>query len=86
MPFSAPRPFRWRQASVLVPTLIALLLAYVWERDLAFSKDFFTSSYVLLASGSGAVVLGMFYLFLDVAARPAPSSTLVRAEIGRAHV
>jgi predicted acyltransferase len=59
--------------------LIALLLAYVWERDLAFSKDFFTSSYVLLASGSGAVVLGLFYLFLDVVPHPAPSSALVRA-------
>ena len=29
MPFSAPRPFSWKQANVVVPTLIALLLALV---------------------------------------------------------
>lgn len=42
-------------------------LAYMVEGMLSmpFSKDFFTSSYVLLSAGTGAMLLALFYLALD---------------------
>ncbi|MGP1273524.1 MAG: heparan-alpha-glucosaminide N-acetyltransferase domain-containing protein [Phycisphaerales bacterium] len=40
-------------------------LSWLWNLHHAWSKDFFTASYALLAVGTGTAVLGVFYLLLD---------------------
>ncbi len=43
----------------------AWALSWLWNLHHPWSKDFFTASYALLAAGTGAGLLGLFYLLLD---------------------
>jgi predicted acyltransferase len=47
---------------------ITLLASYLWHKvgGLPYSKDFFTSSYILWAAGISGIVLGLFYYVADV--------------------
>lgn len=46
----------------------ALLSAFgiLWSLDIEFNKPIWTPSYVLLAAGTGAAILGVFYLIIDI--------------------
>ena len=43
----------------------AWLTSWLWNLQHPWSKDFFTASYAVLAAGTGAGLLGLFYLLLD---------------------
>src|SRR5205814_408875 len=40
---------------------------WLWNLDLPFNKSVWTSSYILYSAGWGTLVLGLFYLLIDVA-------------------
>lgn len=46
--------------------LAGWLLSWIWNLSHPWSKDFFTASYALLAVSTGASLLGLFYLLIDV--------------------
>lgn len=49
-------------------TLIGVALtagAVIWNASLVFNKPLWTPSYVLLAAGTGSLILGLFYLIMD---------------------
>lgn len=46
--------------------LILMLLGWLLSFDLPFNKPVWTASYILFAAGWGTLVLGMFYLIIDV--------------------
>ncbi len=48
--------------------LAMVAVSYLWHRfgGFPYSKDFFTTSYVLLAAGSGAAILAAMYWVIDV--------------------
>ncbi|MBX9736249.1 MAG: heparan-alpha-glucosaminide N-acetyltransferase domain-containing protein [Phycisphaerales bacterium] len=60
-----------RALILLLAGTIATLIAIAWSSPLLgagrlpISKDFFTSTYVLISAGTGCVVLALFYLALD---------------------
>lgn len=51
-------------------------LSWLWNLHHPWSKDFFTASYAVLAAGTGAGLLGLFYALLDT--EPALESRLPR--------
>jgi predicted acyltransferase len=46
--------------------ITALLLGWMWGREFPVIKKIWTSSYVLVAGGYSAILLGVFYLVVDV--------------------
>ena len=71
-------------------TLIAIgcaawFMSWLWNLHHPWSKDFFTASYALLAAGTGAGLLGLFYLLLDTNPR-LPSRATLFTTIGGAIV
>jgi len=63
-----------RSGAILLGGTLFVILSVVWHAawnshplvGMPYSKDYFTSSYVLLAAGSGAVILGIFHELCDV--------------------
>jgi predicted acyltransferase len=57
-----------KRARILATTGAAVTLAsYAWHHlDMPYSKDFFTSSYVLVSAGTGAVLLALCYFIIDI--------------------
>ena len=45
--------------------LAAIAVAWTWQLDLPFSKDYFTSSYVLLSAGTGMILLALTHAMFD---------------------
>lgn len=57
----------WRKVMILMVGGAALTgLGYLWGLQFPVIKKIWTSSYVLVAGGYAAMVLGVFYLLLDV--------------------
>jgi len=46
--------------------VILIVLGWIWSLDLPFNKPVWTASYILYAAGWGSLVLGLFYLLIDV--------------------
>jgi len=70
---SLPPARRLRTAlALLAAGIITTILALIWASPALghspISKDFFTPTYVLISAGTGAIVLSLFYLLLDVLA------------------
>lgn len=58
---------RQRSLRLVLGGLAMTLLSYAWHRaDMPYSKDFLTSSYVLLMAGTGAAALGAIHYIIDV--------------------
>jgi predicted acyltransferase len=57
----------WRVAGLLVGGAALVGLGILWSRSLGFNKSAWTPSYILLAAGTGAVVLSLFYGLIDAA-------------------
>jgi predicted acyltransferase len=56
-----------RKVAYLLAGGVALVLAgLLWNTDLPFNKPYWTASYIVYAAGLGAMLLGMFYLLIDV--------------------
>ena len=51
---------------LLVAGLISILLGYAWGLQFPVIKKIWTSSYVLVVAGWSAILLGTFYLIIDV--------------------
>ncbi|MBU6414480.1 MAG: DUF1624 domain-containing protein [Planctomycetes bacterium] len=45
---------------------VLLLVALVWQLHFPLSKDYYTSTYALLMAGTGAMLLALMYLVVDV--------------------
>ncbi|NLY02161.1 MAG: DUF5009 domain-containing protein [Rhodopirellula sp.] len=58
-------PYR-KVAVLLAAGVVALILGYTWGLQFPVIKKVWTSSYVLVAGGYSAFLLGVFYLVLDV--------------------
>jgi len=57
----------WKKFSLLlVAGLIAIILGRLWALQFPVIKKIWTSSYILVAGGYSAILLGMFYLVVDV--------------------
>ena len=61
---SRERSTRWL-AVIAAAGLAAFIVALAWSTVFPFSKDFFTSTYVLLCAGSGVLVLALAAWLLD---------------------
>jgi predicted acyltransferase len=56
-----------RKAAHLMAGGLALaVVGWLWNLDLPFNKPVWTASYILSAAGWGTLVLGLFYLLIDV--------------------
>lgn len=66
-------------ATLFLAGVAATAAAVAWAGPGGFpvSKDFFTSTYVLLSAGTGAMLLALCYLLID--ARPGPPRRVFRA-------
>lgn len=53
-------------ACLIAGGLGLLLIGWLWNLDLPFNKAVWTASYILFAAGWGSLVLGLFYLLIDV--------------------
>ena len=60
--FSRPR----KVVALLAGGLVCLGLGYAWGIEFPIIKKIWTSSYVLVAGGCSALLLGVFYLVIDV--------------------
>jgi len=57
----------FRKAMILVGTgIVSLLLAKLWNLSFPIIKNLWTSSFVLFAGGWSLILLGVFYLVIDV--------------------
>jgi predicted acyltransferase len=56
----------WKVAILLVAGVAGVALGYAWGQQFPVIKKIWTSSYVLVAGGYSAILLGVFYLLLDV--------------------
>ncbi|MDX2117764.1 MAG: DUF5009 domain-containing protein, partial [Planctomycetota bacterium] len=63
---SATAEPRAKTAWIGVAGMVATVLAYAIEPWLGFSKDFFTTSYILLAAGTGAMILALMHQVFEV--------------------
>ena len=57
---------RIKSAWIGAAGIVATALAYAIEPWLGFSKDFFTTSYILLAAGTGAMILACMHQVFEV--------------------
>ncbi|MEN6370549.1 MAG: heparan-alpha-glucosaminide N-acetyltransferase domain-containing protein [Armatimonadota bacterium] len=55
-----------KTAYMLACGVILMLAGWLWNLDLPFNKPVWTSSYILYTAGLGSIVLGLFYLVIDV--------------------
>ena len=55
-----------KTACICITGLLLIILGWLWSFDLPFNKPVWTASYVLYTAGWGALVLGTFYLIIDV--------------------
>jgi predicted acyltransferase len=56
-----------RKVGVLVASGIGLVVVgWLWNLNVPFNKPVWTASYVVFAAGWGSIVLGIFYLVIDV--------------------
>lgn len=55
-----------RPRVLAVSGAVLVLIAMVWQLHFPLSKDYYTSTYALLAAGSGAIVLAVMYWVVDV--------------------
>lgn len=51
---------------VILGGIILLLTGWLWTFELPFNKPFWTASYILYTAGLGSIILGLFYLIIDV--------------------
>lgn len=59
---------KWHKAIWIVGCGVGLaLVGFLWNFDLPFNKQVWTSSYILFSAGLGAIVLGIFYAIADCA-------------------
>jgi predicted acyltransferase len=59
---------RMRKVGLLLLGGAALAgLGWLWNLDLPFNKPYWTASFILYSAGWGTLVLGLFYLVIDVA-------------------
>jgi len=57
----------WRNVAILLGAGLSLVaLGLLWNLDLRFNKPYWTASFVVFAAGWGLLVLGLFYLLIDV--------------------
>jgi predicted acyltransferase len=59
-------PGRRKVALLLAAGAAAVLLGYLWSSQFPLIKRIWSSSFVLVAGGFSALVLGVFYLVVDV--------------------
>jgi predicted acyltransferase len=56
-----------RKAAWLVASGIGLIVGgYLWALSLPFNKPVWTPSYILLSAGTGTLLLGVFYVLIDI--------------------
>jgi len=55
----------WTVAWLMVAGVAMTIAGIVWNASLAFNKPVWTPSYILVAAGTGTLVLGIFYLIID---------------------
>ena len=67
----------WKTAWMLVIGLVLVALGVFWSFSLGFNKPFWTPSYILLAAGTGTLVLGLFYLLIDAGGKRLLATPLV---------
>jgi predicted acyltransferase len=46
--------------------VVMLVAGWLWNLDLPFNKPVWTASYIVYAAGWGSIILGLFYLLIDV--------------------
>jgi len=51
---------------LLAGGLVLIFIGWLWSLNLPFNKPVWTASYILYAAGWGSLVLGLFYLLIDV--------------------
>ncbi len=56
----------WKLAILLAAGVAAVAAGYAWGMQFPVIKKIWTSSYVLVAGGYSAILLGVFYLVLDI--------------------
>lgn len=59
------KPVR-KAAYIMAGGILMMLLGWLWSFDLPFNKPVWTASYILFAAGWGSLVLGIFYMIIDV--------------------
>lgn len=55
----------WTVAWLLMIGLALTFGGIIWNASLAFNKNLWTPSYILLSAGTGSLVLGLLYLIID---------------------
>jgi len=76
-----PAPPMRKVGALLGAGLGLVALGWLWNFDLRFNKPYWTASFVVFAAGWGSLVLGVFYLLIDVKRRRAWAFPLVVAGI-----
>ncbi|HEY5912960.1 MAG TPA: DUF5009 domain-containing protein, partial [Verrucomicrobiae bacterium] len=59
-------PDKTKVVSLLAAGAVSVTLGWVWGLEFPVIKKIWTSSYVLVAGGYSAILLGLFYLMVDV--------------------
>ncbi|HEV8338935.1 MAG TPA: DUF5009 domain-containing protein [bacterium] len=62
---SSLRPAQ-KTAVIVLGGIVLAAAGVLWSRDLPFNKPLWTGSYILLAAGLGAILLGLYHLLFDV--------------------